>query len=262
MAFLRKHRMAPSNTTILIRGQTICSLFMILHLIFYYLNEDKPIYDFKYAIFVCYFVEYEVVYYVFTNYCIDMMILLSVDRFICIIFPFKYSSLRKVHFYVAIFLVFWISAIFVISYLNATYITTTNIENATTFTCNIKRLDIISHVVLVIFISSPAFIFAILNIVTSLHLWKSIKTRSNLCGNASNKGKGKLSVRFTIANILTTCIVSVIYFIHFIFYLLVWFWLGKNNYIDLFYYNEYIFAFFTVINLSCTLNQIIKYLNK
>ena len=70
LAFLRKHRMAPSNTTILIRGQTVCSLLMIFDTLFYSLTEDKLIYDFKYAILICYFVNYQFVYWFSSSYCV------------------------------------------------------------------------------------------------------------------------------------------------------------------------------------------------
>jgi len=150
---------------------------MILDFLFFNLYEDGPIYDFIYASLICYFVNYEFSYWLCVSYCVEIMFLLSIDRFICIVLPFKYRSLRRVYFYIALVLAFAACVILNILSSTITYVTHTITKNETTFTCNDKGLDLIIYVFLILFYSSQTLIFVILNTVTSVHLWKSIKNR-------------------------------------------------------------------------------------
>jgi len=248
LAFLRKHRMAPSNTSILIRGQIICSVLMILDSSFDSLTGDEPIYDFKYAILLCYYVEYGILYWILSFYCVNVMILLSIDRFICIVLPFKYGSLRRPHFYAAMILAFLVSVILLALHSTKVSITHQKTRNATTFSCGVTHWHITLHLVTFSFFNIPIFMLGILNTITTAKLWKIIKNRSNLSENGSYIGQSKLSLRFSLANTFSTSFTVVLFFISFIMNLLFWIKSGRNPSIKYFYYNKFIYLFLAAIN--------------
>ena len=141
-----------------------------------------------------------------------------------------------------------ISVILAILYSSQFFIAHQIINNKTTFTCEKKELNVSVYVFIILFYSSQAFIFVILNTVTTVQLWKSIKNRSNLSGNATNINKSNLSVRFSISNILSTFFIIMIYFNNFITDLLVILGLARDIYFYFMYYIKYIFVCLTVIN--------------
>jgi len=248
LAFLHKNRMAPPNTTILIRSQTICSLLMILDMLINNLFEQGPMYDLIFAIFICHIINYKFSYFLFTSFCMEITLLLSIDRFICIVLPFKYKSLRRVYFYMAMVLGFVVGFIITTLFSTVTSVTHKFIKNETIFTCNTSGMNITTFVVVILINGSQTFIFVILNTVTTVHLWKSIKNRCNLSENASNINQDNLSVRFSIFNILSSCFAVVMYFINFIFHLLFIIGLSKDMYFYISYYMKYIYALLTIIN--------------
>ena len=169
LAFLRKHRIAPSNTTILIKCKTVCSLLMILDILFFNLSAQGPIYNLIYASFICYFLNYGFSFCFFSSYCLEIMLLLSIDRYICIVLPFKYSSLRRVHFYLGMVLAFVISVI--ITILDSTQVSVKHkfIKNETTFTCDKREFDVSTNVFVILIYSSQVLIFVIINTVTTVY---------------------------------------------------------------------------------------------
>ena len=95
LVFLRKQRIASINTTLLIKFQTSFDLIMMIFSL-----------DFNFLFTIsnisCFSLYYTHIYWFFTTCSVNIMILISVDRFICIVFPFKYKCLKRRHFYVAI----------------------------------------------------------------------------------------------------------------------------------------------------------------
>jgi len=73
---------------------------------------------------------------------------------------------------------------------------------------------------IIIFNIINIFTFGILNIITTVCLWRSIKNRSKLSENAPDIRKDKVSVRFSIANVLSVFIILVTYLAYFIIVLL------------------------------------------
>ena len=176
LAFLRKHRMAPSNTMILIRCHIVCSLLIIVDVAFFPFIEDKPMHDLRYAVLICYFINNRFSYSFFSICCVEIMILLSIDRFICIVLPFKYILLRRRHYYMALVPAFVAGVINMIMFLTMNCVQHNNMENTTTYTCGMKQMDTRLFFFLTLFIICNILILIILNIVASVHLWRSLKT--------------------------------------------------------------------------------------
>jgi len=248
LVFLRKHRMAPSNTMILIRGQTLCSLLIIVDIVFYNFIEDEPMNDFRYAILICYFINHRYSYWFFISFCTLIIILLSIDRFICIVIPFKYILLRRHHFYLVLILSFVVSVLSSMIFFETISIISNNVKNTTIFTCVIQKVTTPLSVVHILFMSCNIFTFVILNTVTSVYLWKSIKNRSNLSENLLSISKNKLSVRFSMANIVSTFICVVIFFTFCIIKLVLVFRIQKKFSINTYVFIKYVYLFTTPIN--------------
>jgi len=121
-------------------------------------------------------------------------------------------------------------------------------ENATTFTCGLQKLNIYLYIVIILYFSCNIFTFIILNMVTSVNLWKSIKNRLNLIENAKNIKKDKLSVRFSMANISSTFFIVVMYGTYFITYLIFLSRLKDQSPDNHFSFVKYVYVFITAIN--------------
>jgi len=240
--------MAPRNTMFLIRGQILCSLFVIVDMPFVHFIEDKPMHDYRYAILICYFINRRYSYWLFVSSCIGMTNLLTVDRFICIVFPLKYILLRRQHYYFGVVLSLVGAVINSIHFLNFTGVNHNNLNNATIYICGIPPMNISLIVLLIIYNITNLLGFGILNIITTVCLWRSIKNRSKLTENAPDIKKDKVSVRFSIANVLSIFIILIIYITYFIIFLLAFSRMMKSKYVPSNDILKYLWLFRTSVN--------------
>ena len=118
--------------------------------------------------------------------------------------------------------------------------------NGTTFSCNLDHWDVTSNFCYVLILNIPVYILVILNTITTIHLRKSIKSRSHLNRNTSSESK--LSVRFSIANIFASSFVVVLFLINFIIKINLCLGLGRNLSFKEYPFTKYIYLFLAAIN--------------
>ena len=119
-------------------------------------------------------------FWFFTSCSINMMILLAIDRFICIVFPFQYKHVTIRKLYCAILFAFIFSVGFAASYLTKFHLLISIINNnVTVWNCK-SNFSLIGSLVDIILLSLlPFLLFLIFNIVSTRILLKSLRDHKN-----------------------------------------------------------------------------------
>ena len=249
LIFIRKHKIASSNAMLLIRIQTYFDLSMLIIIPIHNFHEMDLIYDLPFAIFYCYVIFYPHFYGTFTTCSLGILILLSLDRFMCIVMPLRYKSITKQKLYFAIAFILFLCFLFKGTYLFFMKIDAlTNSFNRTIYNCSSQHLTIEIMLNLSFTTTLPFILSSILNIITTYVLLKTMRNRHHLNVALERSTKQTLVVRFTVANIISTFLYGFFLFLIIMSYILKFVGVIDVHVRSLYFYNKYLFACLTAVN--------------
>lgn len=250
LIFLRTSRIASSNTTRLIKIQTILDILSIFSIVMLNFEETDlhALQNIHYRRFYCYFYTSGYIPW-FISYCnTSGMVLMSFERFICILFPFHYKRITKKKTYLIICLTFIICLSILFSdlaNLNIHFIEIVN--NNTLYTCTRRSSMHHSLFLSVMIYFVPFILLIILNVFSTVTLYKNIKNKISRNSTSNNVSREKMFVRFSIANFFSSLFYGgMILFFYFFAIVITTF---NRNPIKFFkYYIPYINACLSIVN--------------
>ena len=228
--FLRKNNIGSPNATRLIRIQTaldILYIFLMPTINFEETDLVAPL-NIHFLRFYCYFWFPSTFLWFISYFNTGAIILLSFERLICIVYPFHYRKITKRRVYQAIcvgFLIYFTIASVDIYNLTKDISTHVIVNNQTFFKCvydisnflNLynKIYSIFSCIILYLL---PFLCLLFINIISTLTLYKSIKTKAtNQLSEISSRHR--IFLRFSLANILSSLFYGV-FLLFFVVYII------------------------------------------
>jgi len=112
LLFMRKNQIGSPNATILVKIQTVFDILANIITPFLQFQLHEQFFNIHLARIYCYLWKSTSLFWFFTDSSLVLMILITFDRFICIVFPFRYKTIPKVKLYPAIFFIFLYSTFY------------------------------------------------------------------------------------------------------------------------------------------------------
>jgi len=139
-----KNQIGSPNATILVKIQTSFDILANIITQFLQFQIHEQFFNIHLARIYCYFWKSSSLFWYFLDSSLGIMILISLDRFICIVFPFRYKTIPKVKLYPIVFFNFVICCILSSSeYFKDILQNVSMIYNETTYKCS--SLDVTTH---------------------------------------------------------------------------------------------------------------------
>lgn len=240
LIFLRKNRIASSNTMVLVRIQTCLDVSFILISPISNLREQDKITSVAYATFYCYVIRHPTFFQLFAQSSLHFTVLLSLDRFVCIVMPFRYKSVTKRRTYLAILAAILTSFLFLAGFIyNMKTVRNIDDHNMTEYRCFARFSVTASFSYIVCRTCLPFVTSTALNAFSIIFLVRSCRKRLRLNATLTKEKKANLIIRYSLANILSTFSYGMLLF----FVLFYKFLISKNM-----LYDKCIYCIVTVVN--------------
>ena len=142
---MRKNLIGSPNATILVKIQTSFDILSNIITPFLYFKVSEHFINIDLARMYCYLWKSTALVWYFIDSSLAIMILISLDRFICIVFPFRYKTVSKLKLYSIFFFTFLICILLPSTvYIKDILRNNLMIYNETTYKCNYLDFSIIS----------------------------------------------------------------------------------------------------------------------
>ena len=249
LLYLCKNQIGSVNATRLIKIQTILDITTIAFLPLFQFEEDfsNSYLNIYYLYFYCYVWLNNNLSWYFSMCSQFVMILISFERFVCIVFPFHYKFITPLRTYLAFLATCFYCIVFIIIELKEiVFESVTTNSTGTTQICK-YNYSIIENIIICFFLYMiPFFILLIFNIIPSIVLLKNIKNKITRNSNLKPFGRKNLFVRFSIANFISSAFYGVLISLVFLFIITLWnISISPDN---LFYYFPHFNSVLTVVN--------------
>jgi len=254
LIFIVKHKIASSCATILIRTETCFDILALLCLVLTLFQEQPsfPSTSISYVRFYCYFIFGNQFFYAIMTISIYLTVSLSIDRFICIVFPlyYKRKNFNSAYFYVLASIVCGL----IFGFLNFSFIkiyssrmngTHRHLRN---YSCPPSKTVINSIIYIFTYSLGPVILIVILNVISIKCLLSSLKNPQNSSIFSISFTRKKMIKRYTLAVFIANSTYAIILTIDIIIYLLYTLDVVLPIYKKYFYYCQYFTCCLTVIN--------------
>nr|ANO39104.1 GCR148 [Schmidtea mediterranea] len=210
-----KIKITSTNGLALIRCQSVVSFVLLITYVLDFFKETEifPSENKFYSIFYCYILHFSFIYWIFCAISIYTMILISFDRFVCIVFPLYYKKLTKRFTIISLIsissFVFSYGLVISMNNIKLEIINNTGNQNKQPYICTTKftLTDIIINLCVQGMI--PLISLALFNVMSARSLLRNSKTQL-LRSDAIKRLKRKnLFYRFSISTFIMTLFYSI-----------------------------------------------------
>ena len=254
LTFIFKRKIASRTATILMKAETVCDLVLLLCLVLTVFKEEKIFHSrsFAYVRFYCYLILGNPLYWMMLFISIYLMVALSIDRFICIVFPLYYRrrSYYSVYFYLLVAIlcgsIFGSVNYFLRKIKTIQFNSTEGLDIL--YSCPQPKSVASATFYLITYSAGPIVTILTLNIISIRCLLGSLRNKENMKSSSFTFTRRTMVTRFTIATFIANSSYSIILMWDVLFYILdtAQLTLIIQNYYA--YYSQYICCCLTVVN--------------
>ena len=247
LLFMRKNQIGSTNATILVKIQTTFDILLNIIIPFLYCDIYEHFVNIHLARMYCYLWKSTSIFWYFLGLSLAIMILISLDRFICIVFPFRYKTIPKLKLYPIIVLTFMFCNIIPsINHIKDIIKGDLIIYNETTYTCKPINLSITALVNIIISGILPVLCVIILNVISVVILVRHAKSKIAKNMKKNTLSRKRLSIRFSVATAISISFYCAIHVINLIFIIFGLYFHNRTEFIM--YYLIFVNGFMTLIN--------------
>jgi len=243
LLFMRKNQIGSPNATILVKLQTSFDILANIITPFLQFQIHEQFLNIHLARIYCYLWKSSALFWKFMDSSLGIIILITFDRFICIVFPFYYKTIPKAKLYHIIFFILVINCILIPTLYSKDILqNAVMIYNETNYKCSSAVFTIYSFIISLIMNLMTLLSLIILNVLSVISLVRSVN--SKIAKNILSRKK--LSVRYTAATAISIFCYSFVHMINIAFTISGFFENITSDFIM--YYITFLNAFSTVIH--------------